>query len=72
MATHTDEQLEIILDKFEKVSKQLGIIPGGSTRTKMKKKSSYNINNKRWNFSFSNNKFAAATKRWLKNLWFNK
>ena len=72
MATHTDEHLEMILDKFEKVSKQLGIIPGGNTRSRSKKKSSYNINNKRWNFSFSNNKFAAATKRWFKNLWSNK
>ena len=72
MATHTDEHLEMILDKFEKVAKQLGIIPGGSMRKKMAK-SSYNIKNRRWNFSFSdNNKFASATKRWLKNLWFTK
>lgn len=71
MATHTDEHLEKILDKFEKVGKELGVIPGGTTRKKFTK-SSRNIKNTRWNFSFSNNKFATATKKWLENLWFTK
>ena len=72
MATHTDEHLEKILDKFEKVGKELGIISGGSIRKKLEKSSNNIYNNNRWGFSFSNNKFATATKKWLKNLWFSK
>ncbi|MDD2523305.1 MAG: pyridoxal phosphate-dependent aminotransferase family protein [Endomicrobiia bacterium] len=67
MATHTDEHLEFILDKFEKVSKELGIISGGTTR-----KSSKTMLNKKRKFSFSDTDFAAATKKWLKRLWFTK
>lgn len=64
MATHTDAQLDFVLDVFEKVGKQLGIIPGGSRQTKNLKKQEKN-----WPFSFSTEQMSAATKRWLKNLW---
>ena len=65
MATHTDEHLEIILDAFEKVGKQLGIIPGGGRR-----KIDYeNEAKKGWRLPFSRAKMAAATKQWIKNLW---
>jgi len=70
MATHTDKHLEFILDKFEKVSKQLGIIPGGAVRKKPYKSGSSKI--RKWEFSFSETDFAAATKKWLKKLWFTK
>ncbi|MDD3065365.1 MAG: pyridoxal phosphate-dependent aminotransferase family protein [Endomicrobiaceae bacterium] len=63
MATHTDAHLEFILDKFEKVSKQVGLIPGGNTR---KSKTSAK---KSWKFAFSRKDFADATKNWFKNLW---
>jgi hypothetical protein len=63
MATHTDAHLEFILDKFEKVSKQVGLIPGGNTR---KSKTSAK---KSWKFTFSRKDFADATKNWFKNLW---
>jgi len=63
MATHTDAHLEFILDKFEKVSKEVGLIPGGNIR---KSKSTVK---KSWNFAFSRTDFANATKRWFKNLW---
>lgn len=69
MATHTDEHLEFILDKFEKVAKQLGIISGGTIRKSSKTSST---KKKKWDFSFSDTDFAAATKRWLKRLWFTK
>ncbi|MBN1621643.1 MAG: aminotransferase class I/II-fold pyridoxal phosphate-dependent enzyme [Endomicrobiales bacterium] len=62
MATHTDEHLEFVLDSFEKVGKQLGIIPGGSIRRKKETQ-------KRWKFTFSRERMTAATKRWIKNLW---
>ena len=63
-AIHTDEQLDFVLDMFEKVGKNLGIIPGGSRRqkTSLKKKN-------RWKFGFSKEQMASATKRWIKNLW---
>jgi 8-amino-7-oxononanoate synthase len=62
MATHTDEQLDFVLDTFEKVGKQLGIIPGASMRKKRQTE-------KTWQFSFSREKMASATKKWIKNLW---
>lgn len=62
MATHTDEQLDFVLDVFEKVGKQLGIIPGGTRRTKHPPK-------KKWKFNFTRREMAAATKRWIKSLW---
>ncbi|MBN1823253.1 MAG: pyridoxal phosphate-dependent aminotransferase family protein [Endomicrobiales bacterium] len=61
MALHTDEQLDRVLDTFEKVGKTLGIIPGGTRRQKAKER--------RWMFAFSRDGMAAATKRWIKNLW---
>jgi hypothetical protein len=61
MATHTDEHLDFLLDAFEKVGKQLGIIPGGNRRAKPQPK--------RWKFSFSREEMANATKRWFKNFW---
>ena len=62
MATHTDAQLDFVLDTFEKVGKQLGIIPGGTSRSKPRPQP-------KWKFSFSREQMAAATKRWIKNLW---
>jgi 8-amino-7-oxononanoate synthase len=62
MATHTDEHLDCILDKFEKVGKHLGIIPGGSRR------SSRPVEKKK-TFSFSHQEMMSATKRWMKNFW---
>jgi 8-amino-7-oxononanoate synthase len=62
MATHTDAQLDFLLDAFEKVGKKLGIIPGGSRRVRQAPQ-------KNWKFSFSREEMAAATKRWIKNLW---
>ncbi|MHB9154288.1 MAG: aminotransferase class I/II-fold pyridoxal phosphate-dependent enzyme [Endomicrobiales bacterium] len=62
MATHTDKQLDFVLDTFEKVGKALGIIPGGSRHPKMPPKKS-------WKFTFSREEMAAATKRWIKKLW---
>lgn len=64
MATHTDKHLDFILDKFEKVGKALGIIPGGSRKSKPARK---------WNFVFSRAEMTSALKRWVKNMWsFNK
>lgn len=65
MASHTDELLDFVLDKFEKVGKQLGIIPGANTRQKR-------LVQNRWHWSFSKERMAAATKRWTKNLWWFK
>ncbi len=62
MATHTDKQLDFVLDTFEKVGKRLGIIPGGSRRVKQPPQ-------KKWKFTFTRDEMAAATKRWVKNLW---
>ncbi|MCB4792447.1 MAG: aminotransferase class I/II-fold pyridoxal phosphate-dependent enzyme [Elusimicrobia bacterium] len=62
MATHTDEQLDFVLDSFEKVGKQLGIIPGASMRKKKQAE-------KTWKFSFSREQMLNATKKWIKNLW---
>ena len=62
MATHTDKHLDFVLDKFEKVGKQLGIIPGGSKRYKKPL-------TKPWKFSFTRAEMASATKRWIKNIW---
>lgn len=66
MATHTDTQLDFVLDTFEKVGKQLGIIPGGSKRVRNQK----TANN--WQFPFTKAQMAAASKRWIKNLWTSK
>jgi 7-keto-8-aminopelargonate synthetase-like enzyme len=62
MATHTDSQLDFVLDTFEKVGKQLGIIPGGTRHSKPRPQP-------KWRFSFSREEMASATKRWIKNLW---
>jgi 8-amino-7-oxononanoate synthase len=62
MATHTTGQLDFVLDTFEHVGKQLGIIPGYSKRQRPQEK-------KRWKFAFSRQDMANATKRWIKNLW---
>jgi 7-keto-8-aminopelargonate synthetase-like enzyme len=62
MATHTDSQLDFVLDTFEKVGKQLGIIPGGAGRSKPR-------HEPKWKFSFTKQEMASATKRWIKNLW---
>jgi len=62
MASHTDEHLDFVLDRFEKVGKHLGIIPGGTRRAR--------TNERRWGrFTFSKDRLTAATKTWLKNLW---
>jgi 8-amino-7-oxononanoate synthase len=61
MACHTDEHLDFVLDRFEKVGKKLGIIPGGSKRARAENKPS--------RFTFSKEQMAAATKNWLKKLW---
>jgi len=63
MATHTDEQLDFVLDVFEKVGKQLGIIPGGTRASRARRPQ------KRWKFGFTRQDMANATKRWLRNLW---
>ena len=63
MATHTDSQLDFVLDTFEKVGKQLGIIPGGTHHHAKPKPE------QRWKFSFTRAEMAAASKRWIKNLW---
>ncbi|MGA2090442.1 MAG: pyridoxal phosphate-dependent aminotransferase family protein [Endomicrobiales bacterium] len=65
MATHTDAQLDFILDSFEKVGKQLGIIPGGTKRVKNQKMRLKN----NWTFPFTKEQMASVTKRWIKNLW---
>ena len=62
MATHTDAQLDFVLDTFERVGKQLGIIPGGTRRSRPAAQP-------KWKFSFSRQEMASATKRWIKNLW---
>ncbi|MCX5782097.1 MAG: pyridoxal phosphate-dependent aminotransferase family protein [Elusimicrobia bacterium] len=62
MATHKEKHLDFVLDKFEKVGKQLGIIQGGSKRIKKQAK-------KPWKFSFTKAEMASATKKWIKNLW---
>jgi len=64
-AIHSDEQLEFVLDTFEKVGKQLGIIPGGTRRSRIMKLPPA----KRWRFSFSRQELASASKRWTKHLW---
>jgi len=63
MASHTDEQLDFVLDKFEKVGKHLGIIPGGTRKTKP------TVQEKKWKFSFTGMKMNSSLKRWFKNLW---
>ncbi len=67
MATHTDEHLDLILDAFEKVGKQLGIIPGGSKRVKSKSQK-HRLKND-WSFPFTKGQMSLITKRWIKNLW---
>ncbi len=62
MATHTDQQLDFVLDTFEKVAKQLGIIPGGSRHVRQKPR-------RKWKLPFSREDMASTTKRWIKNLW---
>lgn len=62
MATHTDEHLDLILDKFEKVGKQLGIIPGGSRRAARPMR-------KKWKILFSRRAMGKAINGWIKNLW---
>ncbi len=62
MATHTDSQLDFVLDTFERVGKQLGIIPGGTSRSKPRPEP-------KWKFAFSREQMVAASKRWVKNLW---
>ncbi|MFH1368151.1 MAG: aminotransferase class I/II-fold pyridoxal phosphate-dependent enzyme [Elusimicrobiota bacterium] len=61
MATHTEEQLDFVLDKFEKVGKQLGIISGGSRRIKPFEK--------KWKFTFSRKEMGYAIKSWIRNMW---
>ena len=61
MATHTDKHLEFILDKFEKVGKQLGIIPGGTRRAKLAER--------KWKFMFSRKEMGSTIKSWMKNMW---
>jgi 8-amino-7-oxononanoate synthase len=61
MATHTDKHLDFILDKFEKVGKQLGIIPGGTKRAKLAEQ--------KWKFAFSRKQMGGAVKTWIKNMW---
>jgi len=63
MATHTDRQLDFVLDTFENVGKQLGVIPGGGTRHSKPRLQP------KWRFAFSREEMASATKRWIKNLW---
>lgn len=83
MSTHTDEQLDYVLDAFEKVGKQLGIISGGARKRRKAQKP--------WRFERmvaatrlsrarmvaatkrSRERMTTATKRWIRNLWwFNK
>lgn len=61
MATHTDRQLDFVLDKFEKVGQQLGIIPGGSRRARTPEP--------KWKFSFTRKEMGGAIKNWFKNMW---
>jgi 8-amino-7-oxononanoate synthase len=63
MASHTDEHLDFVLDKFEKVGKHLGIIPGGTRRQRT------TTEFRKARFAFSKEQMASATKNWLKNLW---
>lgn len=58
MATHTDEQLDLVLDIFEKVGKKLGIIPGGNRRAKPAEK--------KWKFTFTKEELKNATKQWIR------
>ena len=62
MATHTDQQLDFVLDTFEKVAKQLDIIPGGSRHVRQKPQ-------RKWKLPFSREELAATTRRWIKKLW---
>jgi 8-amino-7-oxononanoate synthase len=64
MSTHTDKHLDFVLDSFEKVGKQLGIIQSGIKRKKTDQKAV--------KFAFSREKMINATKSWIKNYsWFN-
>lgn len=64
MAIHTDEQLEFILDKFAKVGRKFGLIPGSPTPKgkviKIKKKSLPNRLAKR---------FLYGTQKWMKRVF---
>ncbi|MFC1501328.1 aminotransferase class I/II-fold pyridoxal phosphate-dependent enzyme [Elusimicrobiota bacterium] len=63
MATHTEKQLDFVLDTFEKVGKQLGIIAGGKARlTQLPVE-------KKWRFLFSRKRMTSAMKSWTKKLW---
>jgi 7-keto-8-aminopelargonate synthetase-like enzyme len=61
MATHTDKHLDFILDKFEKVGKHLGIIPGGTRRERLQER--------KWKFMFSRREMGSTIKSWMKNMW---
>ena len=68
MATHTDEQLEFILDKFAKVGRKLGLISGSGVpkgrviKIKRRKMLSKKIARR----------FLIGTRRWMRKLFFMK
>lgn len=68
MAIHTDEQLEFILDKFAKVGRKFGLIPGSGTfkgkLVKINKKTSFPKKLAR--------RFFVGTQRWMRRLFLAK
>lgn len=65
MATHTDEHLEKILTAFEIAGRQLGIIPGGTTRRFRDKHQK-----KRWRKILGLQRvLLRKSKNWIRNLW---
>lgn len=65
-ALHTDEHLDFVLEKFEKVGKILGIISGGYTR-RFKKEREKSLMRWRWRINDFNIK--EKTKSWIRKIW---
>lgn len=66
MAIHTDEQLEFVFDKFVKVARQFGLIPGGT----LPKGKIIKLKKRRKFFSRRTaRRLVLGTKRWMKKLF---
>lgn len=65
-SAHTDEHLDFVLDKFEKVGKMLGIISGGNTIRREKKQKRFLDG---WKWKFNNFNIKEKTQAWIKKIW---
>jgi 8-amino-7-oxononanoate synthase len=67
MALHTDEHLDHVLSSFEKVGRQLGIISGGTYRTRAPRATARRRLIKR--LRIGTQQFRMGSKKWIKNLF---